>query len=144
MNKIKELPLWIGNASDLRDLKQLYDQEIQAVLALAAEEPISTFGRDLIYCRIPILDGIGNSSARLKFAIETLIKLLVDNVSTLVVCSAGLSRTPCIAAGAISILSQTAPEECLKTISDHQRLDVSSSLCSDVLKVFSQLDLGKI
>ena len=67
--------LFIGNAVDARDLRLLYDNRIAAVVDLAANEPPAQLARDMIYCRIPIIDGDGNPSEIIETAIHCVISL---------------------------------------------------------------------
>ncbi len=116
MRQITPYPLWIGHAGDSRNLKAILDLGIEAVVDLAASEPPPTITRDLIYCRFPIVDSPENSPAVLKVAIETVFRLLRGNVPTLVFCSLGMSRSPTIAAAALSKLLQRDPDECLRMV----------------------------
>jgi hypothetical protein len=58
--------LFVGNAMDARDLRLLHDHRIAAVVDLAGNEPPAQLTRDMIYCRIPIVDGDGNSNATIE------------------------------------------------------------------------------
>ena len=65
----------------------------QALVQLAAEEPVIQAPRDLIHVRIPLLDGPGNRAEFLTLAIRTVAALLTLRVPTLVCCGAGMSRS---------------------------------------------------
>lgn len=84
--------LWIGNALEGRNLRAVLDLEIAAIVDLALEEPAASVSRELVYCRIPLLDGAGNSPHRLQLAVETVAALLRSRTPTLVCCSAGHCR----------------------------------------------------
>lgn len=116
MRQITPRPLWIGHAGDGRNLKAILDLEIEAVVDLAASEPPPMITRDLIYCRFPIVDGQENSPFVLRLAIDTVFQLVQANVPTLVFCCLGMSRSPSIAAAALSKLLQRDPDECLRTV----------------------------
>lgn len=116
MRQVPSHRLWIGHAGDGRDLKGILDLGIEAVVDLAASEPPPTITRDLIYCRFPIADSSENSPAVLKLAIETVYRLLQANMPTLVFCCLGMSRSPAIAASALSKLLHRDPDECLRMV----------------------------
>jgi len=126
--------LFIGNALEARDLRLLFEHQISAVVDLAVNEPPAQLAREMIYCRIPILDGEGNSQAILETAISCVVSLAEQNFRTLVACSAGMSRSPAIAAAAIAILDQSSPDACLKAITTNAPHDVSPLLWSSVLR----------
>ena len=131
--------LFIGNAMDARDLSQLYDNQIAAVVDLAINEPPAQLAREMIYCRIPIIDGDGNSNAILETAVRCVVTLLRTNIRTLVACSAGMSRSPAIAAAAIAIVTQRPPNECLTAITTDGPHDVSPILWSGVKSVYNRI-----
>jgi hypothetical protein len=61
MREIIPRRLWLGNASDVRDLRRIHDLGVAAIVDLALEESVPQLTRDLIYCRFPLVDGSGNS-----------------------------------------------------------------------------------
>jgi hypothetical protein len=60
VRQIPELPLWLGNIGDARDVRAVLSAGIMDVVDLTADELPVTFTRDLVYCRFPIIDGPGN------------------------------------------------------------------------------------
>ena len=135
MRQISAHLLWLGNAGDDRDCQRLLDTGIQAVVQLAAEESVLDLPRDLVYCRFPLVDGPGNDWKRLQLAITTVANLLEKKVPTLVVCGAGLSRSPVIAAAAIALVFQQPADECLKQVAEHFPADVAPALWDEVKRV---------
>ena len=135
MRQIAAYPLWLGNAGDERDYKRVLDTGIQAVVQLDAEEPVLELPRDLIYCHFPLVDGSGNDRKRLQLAITTVANLLEKKVPTLVVCGAGLSRSPVIAAAAIALVFQQPADECLKQVAEHFPADVAPGMRVEVKRV---------
>jgi hypothetical protein len=93
MRSIAPHRLWIGHAGDLRDPRGILDEEISAVIDLAADEPVAVLPRELVYVRFPILDGPGNAEWLLRAAIQTTAALLRDQVPTALCCSGGMSRS---------------------------------------------------
>src|SRR5262245_14415162 len=116
MNQVKPYPLWIGHAREGQDYKRLFDAGIQAVVELAAEELASQPPREFIYCRFPFVDGAENDVKLLYLATNTLANLIEREIPTLVGCGGGLSRSPAIAAAALSMVYQEPEEDCLLKI----------------------------
>ena len=126
MKKIELYKLWLGHAGDGRDFKQILDLGIEAVVQLAVEEPPLQPPRELIYFRFPLVDGSGNPAKPLFLAIQNVAFLIKYSVPTLLCCSAGLSRSPAIAAAAIAKAKQrpTDLESCLSELSQQYACDV--------------------
>src|SRR4051812_5105895 len=101
MRQVPGLPLWLGHVGDARDLRGVLSAGIQAVVDLALNEPPVNFTRELVYCRFPLLDGGGNPPWLVRAAVGTLTEFLRSGTPTLLYCSAGMSRTPVIAAAAV-------------------------------------------
>lgn len=127
--------LWIGNARDARDVSSVLKLEIQAVVDVAAEEAAIAYPRDIIYCRIPLMDGDGNSPAILQTAISTLAELIRSNTPTLVACGLRMSRAPSIAAAALCRARHESAEFWLTQIAEHGPLDVSPALWRNILQL---------
>jgi protein-tyrosine phosphatase len=110
------------------NVRQIFDAGIKAVVHLAAEEPMPQLPRDLIFFRFPLIDGAENSTHLLLLALGSVTHLLKMRLPTLVCCSAGMSRSPAIVAGAVSILSRSDPDETLSAVLEQHRGDVSPGL----------------
>ena len=132
MRQISAHLLWLGHAGDGRDYRRILDTGIQAVVQLAAEEQVLELPRDLVYCRFPLVDGLGNDWKLLHMAVMTLANLIEKKVPTLVVCGAGLSRSPAIAAAAISVIFRKPADECLKEVAEHFPADVAPAFWDEV------------
>jgi hypothetical protein len=137
MRRVPGSLLWIGHAGDGRDAQRLLGEGIEAVVQLAAEEPPLGLPRDLVVCRIPLLDGADNDRERLQFAVRTVGWLLAGEVPTLVCCSAGLSRSPAVVAAALARLRSCDPERCLGELAAVGPLDVSPGLWMQLQGVLS-------
>jgi hypothetical protein len=120
--------LQVDNRSNARDLKYIYDNEFAAVVDLALDEPPAQLGRDIMYFRVPIVDGAGNSRASIETAILCVSTLLKNSQKTMVACSHGMSRSPVIAAAGMSLFLNEDPDICLSAVSKQRRLDVSPDL----------------
>lgn len=132
MNQIVPHLLWLGHAREGRDYQKVFEAGVRAVVELAAEESPSIVPRELVYCRFPLLDGPGNETGWLYLAIHTVATLLERRVPTLVSGGAGLSRSPTVAAAALSWIHQESPEECLQRVTKQHPSDVSPGLWSEV------------
>jgi hypothetical protein len=134
MRQVIDYPLWIGHAGDGADFRQVLDAGIRAIVQVAFEEPPLHPPRELLYFRFPLIDGPDNESANLALAITTLANLLEKGMPTLVCCGAGMSRSPAIAAAALSMVYQESPEECLKQVGEagDQPMDVAPGLWAGV------------
>lgn len=139
IRKIQSKQLFIGDAITARDLKLVYDHGITAVLDLAVDERPAVLGRDIIYCRFPLSDDGSNDDAIISAAIMCLMSMVQRNFTTLVACSAGMSRSPLVVAAALSLLSNQTLAECLaQTIQDSPH-DVSPTLYKSVSGVVTAL-----
>ncbi len=131
--------LYVGDAISARDLRLIYDHRFAAVLDLAANESPVVLGRDIIYCRFPLSDDDSNSDAMISAAIVCLRSLIARNYRTLVACSAGMSRSPMIAAAAISLRTGESLADSLAQLAAGAPHDVSPTLFSSVQRVHATL-----
>ncbi|MFT5526205.1 MAG: hypothetical protein ACI9G1_003963 [Pirellulaceae bacterium] len=127
--------LWLGNAHDARNPSAVHQRGIRAILDLAHDEPPIVGYRDLIVSRVPLVDASGNDVLLLRIAISQAVSLLKNDVPTLIACSAGLSRTPAIAAAALSIHKNRDPDDVLNELIAQRPHDVSPTLWNDVKNV---------
>ncbi len=132
MYEIVPRKLWIGNARDGRDAKALFEEGIASVVDLAAEEPPAPLPRELIYCRFPLMDGSGNSVALLRTAVMTVVAMMRNEIAVLVCCGGGMSRSPAIAAFALSSLDGRSSSEWLTELRRLKPVDVSPALWNDL------------
>jgi hypothetical protein len=132
MNQVAPHSLWLGHAGDGRNFRQILDAGIKAVVQLVAEEPSPQLPRELIFFRFPLVDGAGNNGHLLLLTLGTVTHLLKMRLPTLICCSAGLSRTPAIAAAALAILNRDDPDKTLQAVLQNRSADVSPALWSEV------------
>jgi hypothetical protein len=137
MRQIRPHFLWIGHANDGRDHRRQLGLGIRALLQVAAEEPALQPPRDLLYCRVPLLDSPGNDAKLLDMAITTLASFLQRRLPTLVCCSVGMSRGPAIAAAALAQVYHEAPDACLKRVAEHHPADVAPGLWEEVTSLMA-------
>lgn len=132
MREVLAHRLWVGNAFDARDLRVLFDHQIQAVVDLAANEKPAQLAREMIYLRIPLVDGEGNGASRIDMAIECAVSLVRRGERTLISCSAGMSRAPAVAAAAIAVIERAQPDDCLLRVVRNAPHDISPALWKEV------------
>jgi protein-tyrosine phosphatase len=128
MRQIEGYRLWIGNAGDARNIEHLLAAEIRAVVDLAIEEPAARLPRELIYLRVPLVDGLGNTTCGLALAVEVVESLLRKNVPTLVACGGGMSRAPAVAAKAVARIACISPDSSLQQLAGQGPHDVATDL----------------
>lgn len=138
MRRIAEFSLWLGHVGDMRNLREVLSNGILAVVDLALEEPPATVTRDLVYCRCPLVDGIGNPSCLLQAAIDCVAGLLRSGTPTLIFCGAGMSRSPCIAAAAIARVRDCSSHEALIEVATSGAVDVAPGLWSEVRAILAK------
>ena len=137
---MRQLPphcLWLGNALDARDLRRLYEAEIAAVVDLAIEAKPALLGREIIYCRFPLVDGAGNLPAMMRAAVETTERLAEQQVATLVACGAGMSRSPAVAAMVLARMEGRSPDNVLAELAIGHPHDVSPTLWDELKRALA-------
>jgi protein-tyrosine phosphatase len=132
MRQIADSSLFIGHAGDLHDVRSLHAAGIAAVLDLAANEPPATLTRDLIYCRLPLVDGAGNPEWLLRAAVVLLASFEREKIPCATCCSGGMSRSPAIAAAALAAARSIPAKVALEQVAAAGPIDVSPGLWRDV------------
>lgn len=127
--------LWLGNARDGREVRALGDAQIECIVDLAFEEPPAQLPRELMYLRIPLKDGGGNSIPLLRMAVATVAGLLRSDIQALICCSGGMSRSPAIAAFALSTVNGQSATEVLNQIRCVKPVDVSPAFWNELHQV---------
>ena len=135
MWKIPDETVFIGNRGDFRDIGVLRRAGIQAIIDLAMEELPVTASRDTLLFRIPLEDGGGNDAETLRLGVDLVHTLLAMGRTTLVVCSAGMSRSPSIVALAIARKRRIEPEAALSLLASHGPVDVSPAFWAGARRV---------
>ncbi len=131
--------LFVGNAAEARNLSLLHERGITAVLDLAIDEPPARLNRELICCRFPLSDDAGNTDALIETAIHCLVLLIKQSFCVLVACSAGMSRSPAIAAAALALVTHTTPDECLLRIAKNAPHDISPPFWAAVKRAHDKM-----
>jgi protein-tyrosine phosphatase len=128
--------LWIGNARDARSVSEVLNAGIKAIVDLAIEEPLIVFPRDIVYARLPLLDGMGNDPTIIRAAVSMTAMLITGRVSALVACSGGMSRSPAIVAAAVASVRGTPMDEALRDLARHGPHDVVPGLWAEIQAAF--------
>ncbi len=132
MRHILPYPLWIGHIGDAHRPEQLASSGIRALIDLADGEKPNLLFRDIVCCRFPLVDGAGNPDWLLNLAIDAVASLVTAKIPTLVYCGAGMSRSPSIAAAAISRHEGKPLQFGLDRVKTLGSLDISPSLWGDL------------
>jgi len=135
MRQVPSTSLWIGDRGDLRDPSVPRKAGIVAVVDLALEEDPVRLDRERVVLRVPLTDGGGNSPEAISLAIGVVESLIRQGLPTLVVCSAGMSRSPAITAMALRNATGQNIEFVLGTLRAIGPLDISPALWASVLRV---------
>lgn len=133
MHEVIPKSLWIGNAGDLLKPAAIELAGIKAIVQVALAEQMPMLSRELLLAHLPIMDGSGNSRGMIAAAIELTVSLIRERVPTLVCCSGGMSRSPCIAAGALAMVRSADPEAMLQEVIAGKPRDISPGLWQEVL-----------
>jgi hypothetical protein len=132
VRRVPNHSLWLGHAGDGRDVRAVLSAGILAVVDLALDEPPAALARELVYCRFPLSDGAGNPPWLLRSAVETVAGLVRSGTPTLVCCGVGMSRTPAVAAVALSLVSDVSAADALALVTQSGAADVSPGLWRDL------------
>jgi hypothetical protein len=124
--------LWVGNAGDLYKPAAIELAGIKAIIQVALAEQMPQLSRELLLAHFPIMDGSGNTRGIVGAAIDLTASLIRDRVPTLVCCSGGMSRSPCITAGALAIVRRAEPDATLQEIIAGHPHDVAPGLWEEV------------
>ena len=84
MRQIQPHRLWVGHAGDSRDFRALFGAGIEAVVQLAVDEPTVATPRELVSCRFPLLDGIGNPSSAIPARCNSIASRIKRSTSSFV------------------------------------------------------------
>lgn len=132
MHELEKDLLWIGNAMEARDPGPLFEKGILAVVDVAYDEKPAQLPRQLIYCRFPLVDGGGNKKQILAQAVKTTLDLLASGTTTLIACSAGMSRAPSVAAFALAKHLSEPPADVLARIAELRALEINGLLWKEL------------
>lgn len=135
MRQVAQHNLWIGNANDLHDPRALLTAGIEAIVELEYGRFATVLPRDLVHCRFPLWDGGENPEWLVRLAVDTVTALLAAQTPVIVCCGYGLSRSVCVAAGALAIVSRQPLDGALGVVAGTGPADVSPGLWNVVRRV---------
>lgn len=138
MRRIAKYGLWVGNVGDLRDAHTIIASGIEAIVELADSEPFANLPRQLIRCRFPMSDGGDNSQCLLRLAAETVATFLRNDIPVLICCSAGMSRSLCVAAAGLALVESLPLSQTLLTVSALGPVDISPGLLLQVQQALNE------
>lgn len=128
MRQVAGCAMWLGNAGDLRDARAVLATGVEAVVELADCDQLAVLPRELIRCRFPLSDGGDNPAWLLRLAAESVAALLRAGVPVAICCSAGMSRSVCVAAAGIALAHGQSLAESLLAVVGTGPADVSPGL----------------
>jgi len=128
MRQVTGRKLFLGHAGDLRYPRAVLAAGIEAVVELADSEQMAALARDLVRCRFPLSDGGINPPWLLRMAADSVAALVRAGVPTMVCCGNGMSRSVCIAAGAVAVVEARPLDEALRVVVGAGPADVSPGL----------------
>lgn len=128
MRQVADRLLWLGNAGDLRNVRAVLAADISAVVELADSDWPAALPRDLTHCRFPLSDGGDNPPWLLRLAAESVATFLRSDVAVLVACSAGMSRSVCVAAGGLALADERSFSQALLAVVGAGPADVAPGL----------------
>ena len=128
MRQVTPHLLWIGHSGDRAQPRNLHAAGIGAIVDVAIDEAPASVSRELVYCRFPLTDGSANHRWMLRTAVECVASFLRSRTPVLVCCSGGMSRSPCIAAAALSLVTGETAEQTLRTVLAGGPCDLSGGL----------------
>jgi protein-tyrosine phosphatase len=132
MRQVAGRAWWLGNAGDLRDARAVMDAGVEAIVELADSEQLAVLPRELVRCRFPLSDGGDNPAWLLRLSAESVATLLGAGVPVLVCCSAGMSRSVCVAAAGVALAEGRSLAEALAEVVGAGPADVSPGLLVQV------------
>ena len=105
--------IYVGTESDAGDEQLLRKCGVETVISLTHSNPATG---DVDRVDVPMTDGPQNSYQAFTEAVETVVQQHQNNHCVLIHCSAGSSRSPSVAAAAITHLSDTTVNEAFNQI----------------------------
>ena len=132
--------LWIGNALDIRQPSDLFDLCIEVIVDVAMEESPRQIPRQIVYHRFPLVDAGENDANVLTQCFKCVLGLLRQQQKTCIACSAGMSRSPTIAALALAVYLDEEPEAVVSKIAQSKSLDINGLFWNQASSVISDLE----
>ena len=132
--------LFVGAVEDATDESSLESHGITTIVSLTHETPSPTTP-DLTICSVPLTDGPQNSREQFAKAVEETVAALAADGSVLVHCSAGASRSPTVAATALTLSQDMELEDTLQQVADNrEEVDPHEALLRQAAHVYTKLN----
>jgi protein-tyrosine phosphatase len=135
MRQIEGFRLWIGNVHDVRDMTQSLAAGVEVVIDVACDDPAIDVPRSLIFCRFPLHDGPENPAWMLRAAVTTTALFIRQDRPIMVACSAGMSRSVSVVAGALALVTGRRPDRCMEDVKKDASTAVSPGLWRQIQSV---------
>ncbi len=89
--------------------------------------------------RFPLNDGGGNDPKILLQTLRTATDFLNSGTRTIIACSAGMSRSPTVAAFALAHHLPDTPDDVIARIAENKSLELKNELWNDLMQVYHEL-----
>ena len=139
MIRVPNRDVWLGNASDLRDMRSLLNTGVAAIVDLAIEEPIPAMPRVINYARFALTDDGEGAETTIAAALRLVTSFIDGSVPIAICCNAGMNRSPSIAAAGMALAFRSEARAELRTIAGLKAIDVNPALWSRVVGVCETL-----
>ena len=125
--------VYVGTESDAGDEPLLRKHGVDTVITLTHSNPETG---DITRVDVPMVDGPQNSHQSFAEAVETVIEQRENGRCVLIHCSAGSSRSPSVAAAAITRLSDSTLNEVFNQIVEQRpETDPHDALVRQAVKI---------
>ena len=125
--------IYVGTESDAGDEPLLRKHGVDTVISLTHRNPETG---DTTRVDVPMVDGPQNNYQAFAEAVETVVENVENDRCVLVHCSAGSSRSPSVAAAAITHLTENNLNEALnQIIEERPETDPHDALVRQAVKV---------
>jgi predicted protein tyrosine phosphatase len=112
--------LYVGAIDDAGDQSRLAEHRISVVLSLTHAEPETGFPADVTVVRLPMMDGPRNDHQTFVRAVNEAVTRWEAGNRVLVHCSAGASRSPAVAATAVSLSTDRTLETAFQQLKERR------------------------
>jgi protein-tyrosine phosphatase len=112
--------LYVGSIDDAGDRSLLEEHRISVVLSLTYAEPETGTPSDVTVVRLPMMDGPQNDHRTFRRAVNEVLTRWEAGARVLVHCSAGASRSPAVAATAISLSTGQSLEAAFRQLKERR------------------------
>ncbi len=131
--------LYVGSIEDAGDQSLLERRRISVILSLTHTEPDPGFPSAVTVVRFPMLDGPRNDRETFARAVSEAVTRWEAGNRVLIHCSAGASRSPAVAAAAISLSTDRPVETAFRQLKQRRpAVDPHEALVRQAARVSSR------